>query len=289
MKAKTPRLWSREPAPIGTVRIHRSGKSRIRVVKVTHLGPQQNRWRPVALDWWLKNKGPVPEGLRVVHLNGDTLDDRPENYGLLDAAGVIALYRRLDPRRINPPSRLRAIREHNRMRGLLNRQHRWLPTRWYVVDLERRVVINEPRRQRWEAYRDAGLDVGPDSWRGSRGALLGWPGRDPLQACVLAALIDGGACGYPELIERVTALRELHGWGGRPTQQGMTLATYQLRLRGLIERTPRQQPLRATAAAVAARRAVRRVVIVRGSHIAASTFAEWPKTGADGAALMRSA
>ncbi|MBW3609204.1 MAG: hypothetical protein KY463_12770 [Actinobacteria bacterium] len=88
MKAKTPRLWSREPAPIGTVRIHRSGKSRIRVVKVTHLGPQQNRWRPVALDWWLKNKGPVPEGLRVVHLNGDTLDDRPENYGLLDAAGV---------------------------------------------------------------------------------------------------------------------------------------------------------------------------------------------------------
>ena len=140
--------YNRQPYPLGTVRLR--PRERIRYIKVTHLGPKPKRWMPVALHWWLKNKGPVPEGLRVVHLNGDTLDDRPDNYGLMTGGQVVLLYRRVRKGVMEKmiARRARATARSNRERALVRRALEILPTRWYPIDVEKKLIHNEPRKSR---------------------------------------------------------------------------------------------------------------------------------------------
>jgi len=81
-KRGQPKAWDREPLRLGSVRIRRKGHTAIRVIKVTYLGPVQKHWMPLARWWWIHNKGPVPEGQRVVHLNDGKQfdpDELPKN------------------------------------------------------------------------------------------------------------------------------------------------------------------------------------------------------------------
>ena len=160
MKHQGPKNWSRDPAPLGTVRIRRSKSlDGARFIKVTHLGPKSRRWKPLARHWWEKNKGPVPRGMRVAHLNGRTLDDRPENYGLMTGGQIAVLYRRVRPDvwKKMVERRAAATAEVNRLRGFVKRATSWLATHWYVVDPARRIVFNHPRGARHQALALCGL------------------------------------------------------------------------------------------------------------------------------------
>jgi hypothetical protein len=92
----------------------------------------------------------VPPGLRVVHLNGDTMDDRPENYGLLTGGQVAQLYLRLRPevRECNRRNVGRATSVRNLDQGRVGRQLCWLGSRWYAVDVARRQILAYATRSR---------------------------------------------------------------------------------------------------------------------------------------------
>lgn len=171
MKHRGPKDWNRDPAPLGTIALRKTkGRDGIRVIKVTYRGPAQNHWKPLARHWWEKNKGPVPPGMRVVHLNGDTLDDRPENYGLMTGGHVALLYRRTRKGVQEKMEKRRAVAtaEANRLRSLVNRATSWLPTRWYPVDRARRIIFNHPRRQRHQVLQLCGIAIDAQNWRWAR-------------------------------------------------------------------------------------------------------------------------
>lgn len=160
--------WKRDAYPLGAIQIRR-GKSKdgARFIKVTHLGPKPKRWKPLARWWWEKNKGPVPAGMRVCHKDGDTLNDDPSNYALMTAGEVIQLYWRVR-KGVKEKNRERASKgtaAANRDRGVINRALRLLPTRFYCVDPERRLIYNRPHRKLWMVMKDAGLVDDPQHWR----------------------------------------------------------------------------------------------------------------------------
>jgi hypothetical protein len=173
---------SRQPQPIGAVVLRGKGKSKARYVKVTHHGPMIKRWKCLARIWWEANKGPVPAGMRVVHLDGDTLNDTPTNYGLMHAGEIIRLYHRIRPKMAarNRQSVGAAMARFNRDRAALRRERSLLPRRWYLVDPEKRIIFNHPRRMRWQAYQLAGVDVDASNWRFLRRILAANP--TPLRA-----------------------------------------------------------------------------------------------------------
>jgi hypothetical protein len=73
------RTWSDAPLPLGSVRVH-GGKRRI---KVNVDGPASQQWKDFARFWWEQYRGPVPDGLRVVCLDGNPLNDAPGNLALM--------------------------------------------------------------------------------------------------------------------------------------------------------------------------------------------------------------
>lgn len=58
--------------------------NRRRWIKVCDDGPPSHRWIPYARHLWQKRNGPVPDGMFVVHANGNSMDDRPANLILSD-------------------------------------------------------------------------------------------------------------------------------------------------------------------------------------------------------------
>lgn len=68
-----------------TVRTDRSGVKR-RWIKVSNTGNPQSRWKPFAAYLWEKIRGPIPEGLLVHHLDGDSMNDTLSNYALITRA-----------------------------------------------------------------------------------------------------------------------------------------------------------------------------------------------------------
>ena len=66
--------WSKARLKLGTVRIRKHSKRcKVRMVKVRDDGPKGRRWITLARHWWLTNRGPIPEGMRVVHGDGDEI------------------------------------------------------------------------------------------------------------------------------------------------------------------------------------------------------------------------
>lgn len=252
--------WSREELPIGTIRVRRhSARSRVRMVKVRNDGPKGRRWIALARHWWIQNKGPIPAGMRVVHRNGDHLDDRPENYVLCSGGDVAYLARVWDPdvEARCEARRLPAIREHNRLRSRVRRAAGYLADRWYAVDPESRRVINDPQRERAGILRAwLGASAGTLNGAGYFGAWLGWPGIADLGAFLLAAAVDGPLT-FPELVRRVTAHRALFGLPAPEKVGTFFSANSRLRRAGLLDvlRQPGAygRQYQASAAALAAR------------------------------------
>lgn len=217
--------WSRvQPKPelaIGAIRIDvlPTGK-KVRRIKVRMGGRGGERWMRYARWWWLKHKGPIPDGKCVLHLDGDLLNDAPENLVLGTVADSLMIAHADDPAmsdRNRAAMRAGTI-EHNKLRSRIARATRWLGSRWYPVDHAARIIYNRPVRHRARVFAAMGFSV-PVRLNGSGSfpAALGWPERTLLEACVLAVLadvpeyreIDG-----VELLARVEKMRAERGCGG---------------------------------------------------------------------------
>ena len=66
-----------------TIRTDKTGAKR-RWIKVSDNGRPQDRWIPLARYLYEREHGPIPPGCFIVHGNGDTLDDGPDNLLLMD-------------------------------------------------------------------------------------------------------------------------------------------------------------------------------------------------------------
>jgi hypothetical protein len=201
--------------PLLTVRIREHNGNNVRMIKVRDHGPIGRRWIHYARWWWEQNKGPVPAGKRVMHLDGDSLNDDPANYALGTPADAAAIWHDLNPKGSarNFAKMRAACAQMNRERGAINRRYNWLPTRWYAIDLDKELVYNRPRRQRWELYRDNGLPVDSHNWRWDRSISLGWPNLQLMQCCILHVLAEKGPLRSLYIRREVTALRQHMRWG----------------------------------------------------------------------------
>lgn len=267
--------WNREKLPIGTIRIRRRRNGRrVQMIKVRDAGPKSRRWMNYARHWWLNNRGPIPDGMRVVHYDGDTLNDDPENYKLMTAGDVAFMAREwdstLDER--NAIACGEAMKECNRLRSRITRFLRYLPSRWYLVDLRRRRVINEPYRSRSALLRAfRGRDL-PRNGGAICGYWLGWSGLSAIDACVLAVLADRERMELPRVQTAVVDLRKLNCWPSRqPGLGSLRSAVSRLRRAGFVDsfripgRSRHQYGI--TDKAIAERRNPLGYVAARGSDI----------------------
>jgi hypothetical protein len=240
MKKRRRTQFDRSSAPIGTIRIRNSGGVNgdrpFRVIKVRMDGPSPYRWVHYAKWLWEKEHGPVPEGYRVAHLDGDMLNDDLTNLASMTPGQIAGLFHLRDPE--GSADNYRKCREataaKNVARGRENRRDNWLPTQWYAVlpGTNQYQIWNAPRRKRTAVLRMCGLN---HPWRVIRSAALGFPGRDLLQACFLVSLIDLGGISidFKSLLTVVNELRAFAGWE-RVTDGAARSAMSALKKDGLV-------------------------------------------------------
>jgi len=240
--------WSRETAPVGTIRVRKHSKrNSVRMVKVSLDGPPGRRWMTLARFTWLNTRGPIPDGMRVIHADGNPLNDDPENYILGTAGDVAFLAREWDPGldASNAAAVAIATAKCNRDRSRIRRALEYLPTRWYAVDVAGGHVINDPYRSRVALYRGlTGRELSGANGAGIASAWLGWPQVNQTEALLLCVLSDHQEFGLrtKAMLGRVNELRSMHGWGDRDLRAASvwTNGTTPLRRRGWIrsERVP---------------------------------------------------
>lgn len=85
--------------PVGTVRVHQKkrGGGHRRMIKVRDDGPRAERWVPFGSWLWEQTHGPTPAGHRIMHLDGDTLNDDIGNLGPVSLADLPAFMERIHP------------------------------------------------------------------------------------------------------------------------------------------------------------------------------------------------
>lgn len=186
--------------PLGTIRVINS-KPPVRKIKVRMQGRPQDRWMDYARWWWLKHRGAVPAGKRIAHLDGNTLNDSPENLAALAPADVAFLWHERDPQgsERNFAKMKEACAQVNRLRGRIRREQGWLARRWYAVDLERGLIVNRPQRSLWMVLAEAGAEINRENQRRYLAIALGWPGQTSSQAAMLTALAEAAKDGDEEM------------------------------------------------------------------------------------------
>jgi hypothetical protein len=275
-------------SPIGTIRIGRSGKSTHREIKVRMGGPASGRWMNLARFWWLKNRGPVPDGMRVGHYDGDPMNDDPSNYALFSPGDVIASYH-LDNPKWSAAQHRRcgdAAGRHNRERAAIERNRRTLAWRWYPVDFARRLIFNDPKRKQWQVFAAHGgaMESGSANGAGYIAPALGWPGVTSFGAACLAVLVEGERTTgklWREATDLLGRLRSrsprsrasLHGELVRLRDAGLVTSRRRGRLPGIHQITD---------AAVGSRGPVCPVVAVWGEDLDGEEFQGFRRVTADG-------
>lgn len=148
--------------PLGTITIRKGNKggSKVRMIKIRMDGPTGLRWINYARWWWEKNRGPVPPGKLVLHEDGRSLNDRPENLVLGGPADKVLLAHR-DPEwsRRQHERAAAACGEWNRFTGKLNRLKKIMAGYWYPVLDSEGVILNVPFRKRKPLLAWFGIDV----------------------------------------------------------------------------------------------------------------------------------
>jgi hypothetical protein len=93
--------------PKGTITIRTEKNSnQVRLIKVSGKSEGGHKWVPYARYLWEQEKGPIPPGMIIAHENGNSLDDRIENFVMVDRKGNIDLMRKN-----NPGARNKAIKK----------------------------------------------------------------------------------------------------------------------------------------------------------------------------------
>lgn len=159
------RKTDRVKQPIGTIRVRRTftnGRDvEERWIKVSDTGPSQKQWKMYARWWWEENRGPVPPGKGVIHKNGNSMDDRPENLMVGGPGDRIRLAHLNNPEMSK--RNMRTVHEGcaawNRKQARLFRFQNIVKNCWYPVVEGRRVILNVPFRKRLGLLRSFGADV----------------------------------------------------------------------------------------------------------------------------------
>jgi len=73
--------------PLKTISIRNDNGKQFRWIKIKDSGLPQDRSVPYARRIWEKENGPIPPGHLIVHGDGNTLNDSPDNLVLVDRAG----------------------------------------------------------------------------------------------------------------------------------------------------------------------------------------------------------
>ncbi len=281
MGQRGPQAWSKTPLPIGSVQIRtHSHRVRTRMIKIDE---RPSRWMNYAKWWWERNRGTIPKGMRVVHRDGNVLNDDPENYVLCTAGDVAYLARIWDPT-LNERNRLAvtaATAECNRLRGRINRARNFLHAYWYPVDLAGQTIHNRPYRSRAALYRAYGVPITTDvNGHASLAHSLGWQ-VNLASAVMLTVLADaGGTLPMSETCSAAHEFRALRRWP--PNQiHHLTWASIAcaLRRRGYLMTAGRGRLARhsLTPLAIAARGPVCPVVAIVGSALSNPPFAMFAK------------
>lgn len=249
--------WSKERLPVGTVRIRtrQRGQLQVRMIKIRDGGPRSRQWVNFARWWWEHNRGPIPPGKRVAHRDGDSLNDDPANLVLCSPGDVVYLWHDRDPkgsaanyRKLRP-----ATAKHNRLRARVRRAVAWLPTRWYAVDTQRRIVVNDPRRVKGAVLAAHFETVRrPKNGCGYEAALCGWNSVPSASALVLSVLARGERT-RDELLSAVNALR-----------RDLRICRHRLGLQGLYQAL---QPLKAAEWITIAGRGAQAVYAIRAEAL----------------------
>lgn len=279
------------PAPVGAIRINRKGRSAHRQIKVRLDGPPSRRWMKLARFWWLRNRGPIPAGYGVGHVDGDTLNDDPQNYALMTTGDVIACWHLDNPEQSDRQHRraAAATAQANRQRAAVARSQRWFTERWYAVDPAARVIhCDQATRQRWQIYAAWGCAIDGSPNGKGLGAVLGWA-VPVMQAVILASLADGEADGL-ELWRRMRAIYLQQGWNApassRSIQQAITPLLRRSWIRSIRAGRRGRRTYSITPAALAARGPACPIIAVCGSELEAERFAHFTRalTGREGCA-----
>ncbi len=150
---------------VGTIRLRRRWQGNrhveIRFIKIRNGPPIAGRWIPLARYTWEEMNGPVPAGMRVVHVDGNTLNDNPNNYATMASGEFIRHHHALSPKMSK--SNRNAIRKitsiRNTEQAAVRRFLEWLPSYWYPVDHVAMVIHNTPYKSRRHLYEDWGVAV----------------------------------------------------------------------------------------------------------------------------------
>jgi hypothetical protein len=156
----------KDPMPVGTVVIRgdrdAAGRRRLtRYIKVRADGPSQKRWTQYSRWWWEKNNGSVPKGHLVLHKDGQTLNDAPENLmiGTCAMKFVLAHQRDATWSKSQHARAAAGTAKDNRRRGRVNRFWNFLKRHWYPVVDSVSVILNVPFRRRKRVLACFGADV----------------------------------------------------------------------------------------------------------------------------------
>lgn len=158
--------------PLGTIVVREHNGKLTRFVKIRMEGPPNRRWMHYARWWWEKNKGPVPPGKLVVHVDGDQLNDDPKNLAVGTAGMKLNLVHKRDPKwsREQHGRAAAGCAEFNRKNGRINRAKNFLKNYWYPVVDDMGVILNVPFRKRKRALASFGVDVSryPENGHGKK-------------------------------------------------------------------------------------------------------------------------
>ena len=116
LRGQAARNWK----SLGTITVRRHKGVKSRWIKVTNKGRAQDNYIPLARWGWARDHGPIPPGCCVVHRDGNTMNDHPHNWALLDRKSLFAWEKSVRPQ----------------------------------FELKRRRTARESARIRWEIYRD---------------------------------------------------------------------------------------------------------------------------------------
>lgn len=264
MDRRKNRTHSNLTLPVGTIRYRRDEAGPWRAIKVCMGGPRGTRWLPLGTYLYRQAYGPVPRGMRVIHLDGNRLNCELSNLRAVrpgDVAYLGMLNKSSAQREIDKRNCARGTARSNRERAIARRLlGEILPAAWYAVDHVARTVTG-PYRRLYRIFAAHGMHH-PTGSLGDRsswvGVQLGWPGLARQSSLVLAALADAGEPLFtPDLLERINLLASRIGLPGGITARMLHPANMQLRSAGLLElsrRNPRRIALRRITPMVLAQR-----------------------------------
>lgn len=251
-------------APVGTIRVRRkSRQTSCRFIKVA----EPSTWIAYARWLWERDRGPVPEGMQVLHRDGDSMNDDPQNLILGGHADRAFLFQsRSDANFRRSMSACRAgCRKHNVERAVARDLAGEIRgTKWYAIDVREKRIIGPFGRSVWMAYGTLGVATPPG--RPNRGswiaAQLGWSGLPPLDAAILHLLAERPAT-TAELVAGVPTLGALLAYRFSAIERTYQSRLWSLRNLGHVTST-RGQPHEITPSARAARQTPCLLAVLRG-------------------------